>query len=131
MNDLSADDRLAIIQVVSDFAHMVDNQDYGRIGEVFAEDFVAERGGVGPDVVGHEGVKANLQGRQAFNHLSTDVCIRGREGDGYRVDSKFIGFLRDGSLMTGEHRNIVVRTDAGWRLARRRTIVRNAATTAP
>ena len=129
MNELSADDRLAIIHVICDFTHMVDNQDFDRIGDVFTEDFHYDRSNLGaPDVDGHDGVRASLQGKVAFNHLSTDICIRGPEGDGVGVDSKFFAFLRDGTLATGAIHDVVVRTDLGWRLSRRCATPRHAGT---
>jgi len=40
------------------------------------------------------------------------------------VHSKFIAFANDGSIHTGDYFDLVVRTDAGWRLKVRKAVPR-------
>ena len=42
-----------------------------------------------------------------------------------RVRSKFIGFPNEGPPISGDYRDVFVQTAAGWRLARRRSSVRD------
>lgn len=118
---MTPDDAMMINKLLADYGHVVDEHDWDRAHEVFAEDFVFEMGGSGrPDLHGIADIVATFKGRNMYAHVTTNVSIT-EDGDGtVRAHSKFIGFPNEGPPVTGDYHDELVRTPAGWRLRRRR-----------
>ncbi|MHC1561508.1 nuclear transport factor 2 family protein [Actinomycetospora sp. C-140] len=121
---LSTEDVLAIQAVLADYGHVVDDHDWDRAHEVFAEDFVFERGDGRPDLHGIADIVATFKGRNMYAHVTTNTTLREDDDGTVRAHSKFLGFPNEGSPVTGDYRDVVVRTPAGWRLRHRHAEVR-------
>ena len=121
---LSTEDTLAIQALLADYGHVVDDHDWDRAHEVFAEDFVFERGDGRPDLHGIADVVATFKGRNMYAHVTTNTTISEDDDGTVRAHSKFLGFPNEGQPVTGDYRDVVVRTPQGWRLQRRYAEVR-------
>jgi 3-phenylpropionate/cinnamic acid dioxygenase small subunit len=121
---LSTEDTLAIQALLADYGHVVDDHDWDRAHEVFAEDFVFERGDGRPDLHGIADVVATFKGRNMYAHVTTNTTITEDDDGTVRAHSKFLGFPNEGQPVTGDYRDVVVRTPQGWRLQRRYAEVR-------
>ncbi len=121
---LSTEDTLAIQAMLADYGHVVDDHDWDRAHEVFAEDFVFERGDGRPDLHGIADVVATFKGRNMYAHVTTNTTISEDDDGTVRAHSKFLGFPNEGQPVTGDYRDVVVRTPQGWRLQRRYAEVR-------
>lgn len=121
---LSTEDTLAIQALLADYGHVVDDHDWDRAHEVFAEDFVFERGDGRPDLHGIADVVATFKGRNMYAHVTTNTTISEDDDGTVRAHSKFLGFPNEGRPVTGDYRDVVVRTPQGWRLQRRYAEVR-------
>lgn len=123
---LSAEDRIQIEEVISIYGHVVDDNAWDRAHLVFADDFVFDFSEFGrPNLHGVIELRAALQGRRVYSHHSTNIVIQESPDGVVRVRSKFIGFPNEGPPISGDYRDEFVHTEAGWRLARRRSSVRD------
>jgi 3-phenylpropionate/cinnamic acid dioxygenase small subunit len=121
---LNTDDVLAIHALLADYGHVVDDHDWDRAHEVFAEDFVFERGDGRPDLHGIADIVATFKGRTMYAHVTTNTTLTEDDDGTVRAHSTFLGFPNAGQPVTGDYRDVVVRTPQGWRLARRHAEVR-------
>ncbi|MET0188700.1 MAG: nuclear transport factor 2 family protein [Pseudonocardia sediminis] len=122
---LTPEDRAAIGELLADYGHVVDDHDWDRAHEVFAEDFVFDRSATGrPDLHGIADIVANFKGRNMYAHVTTNTTLTEVDGDTVRGHSKFLGFPNEGQPVTGDYHDEIVRTPAGWRLRRRRAEIR-------
>ena len=123
---VTAQDRADIEQVIATYGHVVDDNAWDRAHLVFADDFVFDFSEFGrPNLHGVGELRSALEGRKVYSHHSTNVSIFEGEDGVVRVRSKFIGFPNEGPPISGDYRDEFVRTVAGWRLARRRSSVRD------
>jgi hypothetical protein len=123
---LTPTDRAEIEQVIATYGHVVDDNAWDRAHLVFADDFVFDFSEFGrPNLHGVAELRAALTGRKVYSHHSTNIVIQEAEDGSVRVRSKFIGFPNEGPPISGDYRDVFVRTPAGWRLSRRRSSVRD------
>ena len=122
---LTADDHIAIHQMLADYGHVVDDHDWDRAEDVFTTDVVFETGGEDGRVLhGVADIVATFKGRNMYAHVTTNTTVR-EEADGLvHAHSKFVGFPNEGPPVTGDYHDEIVRTTAGWRLRYRRAEVR-------
>jgi hypothetical protein len=122
---MTPEDALQIRMVLADYGHVVDDHDWDRAHEVFADDFVFDMSGTGrPDLHGIADIVATFKGRNMYAHVTTNTTLR-EESDGtVRAHSKFIGFPNEGPPLTGDYHDSIIRTPGGWRLRRRRAEIR-------
>lgn len=123
---LTHDDILNIHEVLAEYGHVVDDHDWDRADQVFAEDFVFDRSGSGrPDLHGIDEVVATFKGRNAYAHHTTNIVVREDEHGTVRAHSKMLCFPNEGPPFTGDYYDVMARTPAGWRIAYRRAELRN------
>ena len=123
---LTRSDRTEIEEVIAIYGHIVDDDAWDRAHLVFADDFVFDFSEFGrPNLNGTTELQAALRHRKVYSHHSTNIVIQEVDDDTARVRSKFIGFSNEGPPISGDYRDVFVRTDAGWRLSRRRSSVRD------
>jgi hypothetical protein len=122
---LTTADLIDIRQLLATYGLVVDDHLWDRVDEVFAEDFVFDQSAFGiPDLHGAADVIATFKGRNLYAHHTTDVVITEDVDGTVSVHSKWIGFPNEGPPRSGDYLDVVVRTDAGWRLRRRSAVVR-------
>ena len=118
-------DRQAIYELLANYGHVLDDVAHHRYPEIFTEDAVFDLSAYGlANLDSRAAIAAAFQGRNMFGHLTTNIAIEELTHDRARVRSKFIGFANDGSIQTGDYFDVVVRTDAGWRLEVRKAVTR-------
>lgn len=123
---LSERDRAEIEEVIAAYGHVIDDNAWDRAHLVFADDFVFDFSEFDrPNLNGVDELRAALQGRKVYSHHSTNIVIQEVDETTARVRSKFIGFPNEGPPISGDYRDLVIRTPGGWRLLRRRSSVRD------
>ncbi|MDH6181708.1 hypothetical protein M2152_001890 [Microbacteriaceae bacterium SG_E_30_P1] len=123
---LSDSDRAEIADVIAIYGHVVDDDAWDRAHLVFADDFVFDFSEFGrPNLNGVAELRTALRNRKVYSHHSTNIVIQEAPDGTARVRSKFIGFSNEGPPISGDYRDVFVRTSAGWRLSRRRSSVRD------
>ncbi len=125
---LSAEDRIAIYELLALHGHLMDDGAFDRLDELFTDDFVYDLVALG---------YGELQGRDALvrsalalgdenplGHHVTNALITEGDADRATVRSKGIGIRADGSAGTVEYEDLVQNTAGGWRIARRSVLPR-------
>ncbi|EKF21757.1 snoaL-like domain protein [Mycolicibacterium hassiacum DSM 44199] len=125
---LSADDKLAIHALISLYGHIIDDREFSRVHELFTEDAVYDVSDFNAGVYTGRRAIAQMwrdaEGRHPLAHHATNVVVSEDDDGTVRVLSKGIGVLDDGRVGSAVHRDVVVRTPAGWRIAHRVAIRR-------
>jgi hypothetical protein len=121
------EDRTAVIDTVNRYATALDSRDWAMLDEVFTPDVLGDYGaGV---LEGREAVRGMVRhmlgGTGASQHLLANHRVD-VEGDTARCVCQVRAFSAGGGAragqtyeLLGEYRDRLVRTPAGWRIARR------------
>jgi 3-phenylpropionate/cinnamic acid dioxygenase small subunit len=124
---LTADDRLAIQDLLALHGHLVDEGALDRLGELFTHDVIYDLtslGGTALSGVDAIGTSARELGdSNPVAHLVTNILVTEHDGE-VTARSKFLGVRRDGSTGSGVYDDVLRRTADGWRIARRRVSLR-------
>lgn len=117
----TTDDIVEINQILSLWAHLVDNHAWDRFGEVFTEDahFDSSVFGFAP-VTGIAAIcHMASQDGHAKAHHTTNVYVQEGSGDEIAAVSKGLGLLSNGAVASVTYTDRLRRTPEGWRLASR------------
>ena len=123
MPALSVEDRLAITELIALHGHLVDNGEFGRLGEIFTEDVAYDVSDFGHGVL--RGLSGNgeaaraLGDRNPVGHHVTNTVLTARPDGTVEARSKGIGILVNGNCGSLTYDDTVVRTAAGWRISHR------------
>jgi SnoaL-like protein len=125
---LTAEDRLEIHELVALHGHLADDRRADELGLLMTEDGVydLEEFGLG-EVVGLPAMIAlfaSAPGNQPVGHHVTNVLVTPRDPDRADVRSKGLSVMADGTAGSVVYEDTVVRTAAGWRISRRRVVLR-------
>ena len=105
---------------------MVDDADWDRLSDVFSADGVFDLDAIGQGRA--EGMAALRSCFARLNHPlahhTTNVTIVPVDEQRVRVRCRYLVVSDEGKARTGEYRDDVVRTPAGWRLERRTVVPR-------
>jgi hypothetical protein len=128
---LSVEDRLSIHELISLHGHLADDREHEKLDLLFTADASYDVTAYGLGVV--RGLDALTElfrqrpGNQPLGHHVTNVIVdptgdTGDTGDTAGVRSKGLAVMADGTAGTVTYDDVVVRTDAGWRIARRTVV---------
>ncbi len=121
---LTPADHIEIREVLADYGHVVDDHDWDRAEDVFTPDVVFESNNGEMVLNGIGDIVATFRGRNMYAHVTTNTTLRENSDGTVSAHSKFLGFPNEGPPVTGDYRDRLVRTAAGWRLARRSAEIR-------
>ena len=119
---LTVEDRLDIARLVELYGHVIDERQFSRVAEIFAEDAVCDvskRGAgihVGPDAIRRMWELAG--DRHPLAHHATNILVDELADGTVRVLSKGICVHADGKVHSTTYRQTAARTAQGWRLTR-------------
>jgi len=124
----SAEDRLAIHEVIGLHAHLFDEGALDRLDEVFAPDIaydLADFGlGVQTGIAAIRDAATALGDRNPIGHHVTNIVVTHLDANSARACSKGIGIRTDGGTGSVVYEDDLVRTDLGWRVVRRKVRAR-------
>lgn len=123
---LSAEDRLAIHELIGLHGHLADDRRHKDLDLLLTPDAVydVEDHGYGT-VVGLPALQALFAARpgsQPLAHHVTNVLVTEHPDGRVGVRSKGLAVMPDRTVDTVVYEDTVVRTDAGWRIAYRRVL---------
>jgi ketosteroid isomerase-like protein len=127
---LSAEDRLAINDLVALHGHLMDGGELDRMDELFSADVVydLEDFGLGTlhgiDAIRDAAIAVGA--RNPLAHHVTNVVIAGVDGDSVRVLSKGLAVNADGSAGSVVYADVIRREGAGWRIRTRKVTARRS-----
>lgn len=121
-------DILAIHQLLALYAHIIDEREWDRVGELFTPEAVYDMSDFGLGVVLGEAAIRELWSRPGamhpLAHHATNIVISEDPDGTVRVLSKGLGVGPDGRVGSVVYRDVAVPTAAGWRFAARKARVR-------
>lgn len=124
---MTADDRLAIHELLALHGHLVDDGALHRLDELFTDDVVYDLTPLGGTVLrGIDAIGASARELGESNpvaHLVTNILIAEHQGE-VTTRTKFLGVRRNGSVGSGVYEDVLRQTPNGWRIARRRVLLR-------
>jgi len=117
----TTDDIVEINQILSLWAHLVDNHAWDRFGEVFTEDAYFDSSVFGFAPVTGIAAICHMASRDghAKAHHTTNVYVQEGAGDEITAVSKGLGLLSNGAVASVTYTDRLRRTPKGWRLASR------------
>lgn len=123
---MEASDVLAIERILALYGHLVDDEQWQRLDEVFAADATFDVTAVGAErYVGLDAIRAFFASvAHPPAHHTSNIVIDGMGGREARVVSKFFGPLPGGGIFSGEYRDLFVRGACGWRMRERVVVPR-------
>ena len=120
---MNAEDRLDIAETLARHGHMGDQGKLEEIDTVFTSDTVYDMSAVGmPLMTGSETLRQGtlrMAAHMPIAHHVTNIVITEDNGDEASVDSKGLLLMQDGRVQSVTHHDLLRRTEAGWRIARR------------
>ncbi|MGW3645221.1 nuclear transport factor 2 family protein [Streptomyces sp. NPDC000878] len=125
---LSAEDRLAVTELIALHGHLVDDGDLDRTAEVFTPDVVYDLSDFGQDLV--TGLASLTEASLALGaanpvaHHVTNVVVTEAPDGQVHARSKGLGVMTDGSCGSVTYDDTVVRVDGGWRISYRKLSAR-------
>ena len=126
-DQLSVEDHAEIRQTLALYAHVFDNKDIDALGLVFAEDATAEMTrGAGSIRRGLESIAQFVAGlsQDAPDHLTLNTVVFVDDQGVVRARSRYLAILADQSVHDGDYFDVLVRTEAGWRISHRISVPR-------
>jgi hypothetical protein len=123
---LSVEDRLAIHELLALHGHLADDRRDDELHLLLTDDAVYDIAAYGMGVV--QGLPALTAlfaarpGDQPLGHHVTNVIVTEQTDGRVTVRSKGLAVMADGGAGTVVYDDVVVRTDAGWRIAHRTII---------
>jgi SnoaL-like domain len=116
-------DILAIQELLALYGHIIDEREWQRVEELFTPQTVYDMTEFGlPRVVGAQAIRelwSRPDAAHPLAHHATNIVIR-EDADGtVRVLSKGLGVGPQGRVGSVVYRDIVERTERGWRFAAR------------
>jgi 3-phenylpropionate/cinnamic acid dioxygenase small subunit len=132
MLDITAEDRLAIHDVIALHGHVADDRDWDRLGDLFTDDAVLDLEDFGYGTLhGLEAIKDLSRGSQddkgqPLGHHATNIIVVGQDGEGVRARSKAVAVMADGTSGTAVYEDTLRQGDHGWRIIRRKVVARTA-----
>jgi hypothetical protein len=121
-------DILAIHELLALYGHIIDEREWSRVGELFTASSVYDMSEFGLGVVHGAQAIGELWSRpdamHPLAHHASNVLVS-EDADGtVRVLSKGLGLGRNGRIGSVVYRDVVERTQAGWRFAARTAYLR-------
>lgn len=110
-------DRLELQELPGRYGDLIDNRDWQGLSRIFVDEATFEIPGEVLD--GLEGIREFMRGaKHPRTHLMTNIYVD-EEPDGVIVRFRIVGMRRDGRIMSGRYRDVVVKGDDGWRVVTR------------
>jgi hypothetical protein len=124
---ISVEDRLAIHELLALYGHLLDDDRWDDLHRVFAEEFTFDGTQFGFGVMRSvDELKANWAGNEhhsSLQHHTTNVVVTEDSHGTVHAISKAIGVGRKGRSGGATYRDVLVKTNAGWRLASRQALL--------
>lgn len=116
-------DRLAIHELLALYGHVIDERRWDELDRVFVADAVFDPTDFGQPATGTlADLRTHWMSDERMHplaHHATNIVITEEDDGTVRVLSKGIGVGVKGRVGSAVYRDVVVRTDAGWRIAHR------------
>ncbi|HJP75049.1 MAG TPA: nuclear transport factor 2 family protein [Pseudonocardiaceae bacterium] len=125
---LDIEDRIAITDLINQHGHHADDGNFDAMLDLFTTDVVLDLTGVGLEtVIGHERIRAlakEIGDDNPVAHTVSNIVLSPIGPDEVHARAKGIAVMADGRAGSATYEDVVIRTEAGWRISHRRIIAR-------
>lgn len=125
---LAPEDRLAITELIALHGHLVDDGELDRLDALFTDDIVYDTSnlehGEMHGLAAFRDAALAMAERGPVSHHVTNIVLTEVGDDQVRARSKGIGVKADGTCGSVTYDDVIVRGEQGWRISRRKIIVR-------
>ncbi|MEU7004239.1 nuclear transport factor 2 family protein [Nonomuraea sp. NPDC046570] len=124
----TADDRIAVTELISMHGHLIDGGELERLEELFTTDVVYDISDFGfGEVQGLAPIRAAAlalgEGNPVGHHV-TNIVLTETADDHACAISKGIGIMADGTCGSVTYEDVITRGDLGWRISHRKVLAR-------
>jgi 3-phenylpropionate/cinnamic acid dioxygenase small subunit len=132
MPDITAEDRLAIHDLIALHGHLADDRDWSRLSELFTDDAVLDLEDYGYGTLhGLQAIRDLSRGSQddksqPLAHHTTNIIVTGQDGDRVRARSKGLAVMADGTSGTAVYEDTLRHDKHGWRISHRKIVAPTA-----
>lgn len=114
-------DREDIQRLIYLYGHVIDDMQWNRLDEIFAEDGCFEIEGTDISVSGFDAIDKFMRSiTHPLAHYTTNVLVDVEEGtDVATARAKVFAPRANGTSAIGSYHDVIVRTERGWRFQRR------------
>jgi 3-phenylpropionate/cinnamic acid dioxygenase small subunit len=132
MPDITAEDRLAIQEVIALHGHVADDRAWDRLGELFTDDAVLDLEDFGYGTLHGLAALRDLSRAsqddetQPLAHHVSNTIVTGRDGETARARSKALAVMADGTSGTAVYEDTLRQDKGGWRISHRKVVARPA-----
>jgi hypothetical protein len=131
---LSPHDIFDIQQLINLYGHIIDEREFSKAREVFAEDALYDVSDFGSGVLRGATAIAQLWAhagdKHPLGHHATNIVLEEQSDGTVRVVSKGMGVRPNGTVSSVLYRDVVGRTALGWRILARTATLRRGQTEA-
>lgn len=128
---MTPDDRLELHELPGRYGDAIDDRDWPGLDRIFTEDAVFDLTGVGSRrLVGLEEIRSfmDVEANHPKTHLMTNIYADETER-GVEMHFRIVAMRSGGLMGTASYHDLVVRTDAGWRVQDRSVVLRRTPVT--
>jgi hypothetical protein len=118
---MDAADRLALHELPGRYGDCIDGRDWSGLARCFTDDAVFDLTDLGiPPLEGLPAIQRFMaeEATHPLTHLMTNIYVD-ETPDGVRLHSRLVATLEDRRIGSGAYRDLVVKTDDGWRIKHR------------
>jgi hypothetical protein len=119
---LTAEDRTAIIELISLHGHLVDGGELDRMDELFTADIRYDVTDLGGGII--LGLAALREAALALGEANPVGQLTEHDVGDVRGLSKGIGVQADGTCASVTYEDVIARGDGGWRITHRKVVRR-------
>ena len=118
-------DRLELHELPGRYGDCIDGRDWEGLARIFTDDAVFDLTDLGVPLL--EGLPAiqrfmDVDAAHPLSHLMTNVYVD-ETPDGVKLHSRIVAMREDRRFDSGKYHDVVVKTDAGWRITHRRFVL--------
>jgi SnoaL-like domain len=130
MLDITAEDRLAIHDVIALHGHVADDHDWDRLGDLFTDDVILDLEDFGYGTLhGLQAIRDLSQTHEAdkdqpLGHHATNIVVVDQDDEGVRARSKALAVMAEGTSGTAVYEDVLRREERGWRISHRKVTAR-------
>jgi len=119
---------LAILKVLGRYSHIIDNQRWSELHEIFTDDAVFHVVPTNSTMIGWRGIAERFSKivHPLGHHFTNPVVDVAKDGKTAKSLIKLLVVRANGLVGTGEYEDELVLTENGWRISERTARVRKA-----
>ncbi len=117
----SIEDTLAVHALIAEYSHIIDGREWDELPRLFTNDGIFDASSVGyPPVEGMAALRKHMEtADHPITHMVTNIVLKDIDADTMTAACLVLTPTAEGLMAPGDYRDIIVRTNDGWRFKKR------------